>query len=89
MISIELKSPGSGQGPGYTTTIYPPAGRKPFHVDVSLADFEHDENSLGDAGARLDPARIKSIAFADITTLLGGAPGSNKIRIGPLDSLQY
>lgn len=84
-LSVEVKKAGSAQGPRYQTTIMPPAGRRVFHVDVSLADFEHDSNSPADPAGRLDPARIKSISFADVTALAGGAPGENRIWIANLE----
>ncbi len=86
-ISLELTKPGSSQGPRYMLTVFPPAGRKPFHVDVRLADFDHDENSP-DGPVRLDPARIKSIAFVDISAMMGGQIGSNKFWISKLEALR-
>jgi hypothetical protein len=81
-VSVELQKPGSSQGPRYTLTIFPPPGRKPFHVDVSLADFERDQNSPADSAGHLDPSRVKSITLTDITAMAGGEAGANRIWIG-------
>ena len=89
-ISIETKKPGAtgGQGPRYNFMIYPPEGRKVFHVNVSLADFEHDPNSPEDPAGKIEPSRIKSIAIGDITALTGGAATDNKIWIGRVEMLK-
>jgi len=90
VISVETKKPGSGggQGPRYNFTIYPPAERKVFRVNVSLADFEHDANSPEDPAGKLEASRIKSITIGDITALAGGAPTGNRIWIGRVELLR-
>ena len=82
-ISLELKKPGSTQGPRYSMTIFPPGGRKLFHVDVSLADFEYDTNSPADDAA-FDASRMKSLTFADVSGLGGAATGPNTIWLSNL-----
>ena len=86
-ISVETKKAGvsGGQGPRYTFLIYPPDGRKVFHVNVSLADFEHDANSPEDPAGKLEAGNIKSIAIGDITGLTGGAVVDNRIWIGAVE----
>jgi hypothetical protein len=59
LVSLEMK--GGGR---YHLSINPPAERKVFHVDLSLDDFEH-ENEAGPTN--FDPARWKSIAILDIS----------------------
>ena len=79
-LAIETKG-----GPRYNFILNPPAGRKVFHVNVNLADFEHDENSPADARGRLEPEQIKTVSIADITTMTGGAAADNKIWIGRIE----
>jgi hypothetical protein len=72
LVALETK-----QGARYHLTIYPPAGRKVFHVDLSLDDFEH-ENSAGPE--KFDPSHWKSITLADIS----GGSGANTFWLGNL-----
>jgi len=91
IISIETKKDGapSGQGPRYNFTLNPPDGRKVFRVNVSLADFEHDENSAVDPSGKIEANRIKTISIGDISALVnGGASGANTIWIGRLELLR-
>ncbi|HEY3741287.1 MAG TPA: hypothetical protein VGL53_15660 [Bryobacteraceae bacterium] len=90
VLSIEVKKTGatSGQGPRYNFEINPPEGRKVFRVNVSLADFEADENSAEDPAGKLEAGHIKSISIGDITALAGGAAGPNKIWIGPVEMVR-
>jgi hypothetical protein len=74
VISLELK-----QGGRYNLTIYPPGRREVFHVNVKLADFE--------GPGKLDPAQLKSLTIADITSANGGAPATNTIWIGKVETL--
>ncbi|MBZ5622370.1 MAG: hypothetical protein LAQ69_27105 [Acidobacteriia bacterium] len=74
VVSLESK-----QGKRYTVTIYPPGGREVFHVKLKLADFQ--------GPGRLDPAELKSLAISDITAASGGAPASNTIWIGKVETL--
>ena len=83
VVSLEMKKPGSDQGPRFNVTIYPPAGRKAFHVNLGLDAFEADQN----ATVKLDPARLKSIAITDITAAAGGEAGSNTIWIGKVEAV--
>jgi hypothetical protein len=88
VVSIEVRKEGaaSAEGPRYNFMIYPPEGRKVFRVNVSLADFDHDENSPEDSAGKLEAARIKTISIGDITSLTGGAAGAgNKIWIGRVE----
>ena len=89
-ISIETMKSGSGGGPGprYNFMIYPPEGRKVFHVNVKLSDFEHDENSPDDPAGQIEASRIKSIAIGDISALTGGAAIDKKIWIGRVEMLK-
>jgi hypothetical protein len=83
VVSLEMKKPGSDQGPRFNVTIYPPAGRKVFHVNLSLDTFEPDQNGT----VKLDPARLKSIAITDVTAAAGGEAGSNTIWIGKVEAV--
>ena len=83
VVSLEVKKAGSVQGPRFSATIHPPAGRKVFHVNLSLDTFEQDQNAPG----KLDPARLKSIAITDVTAAGGGDAGSNTIWIGKVEAL--
>jgi hypothetical protein len=56
-----------------------PGGRELFHVNLKLADFE-------DAG-KLDPAKLKSLGITGITAASGGAPATNTIWIGKVETL--
>jgi hypothetical protein len=85
VVSLELKKPG-GDGPRYTATIYPPANRKVFHVNLALSDFERDQNQSGSAPAKLDPSQLNSIAITDISAATGGDTGPNTIWIGNLEA---
>ena len=89
-LSIETTKPGApgGQGPRYNLIINSPEGRKVFHVNVSLADFEHDENSPEDLAGRLEGGRIRTLAIGDITALAGGAAADNKFWIGRVEMLK-
>ena len=78
-----MKKAGSVQGPRFSATIYPPAGRKVFHVNLSLDTFEQDQSGPG----KLDPSRLKSIAITDVTAAGGGDAGSNTIWIGKVEAL--
>jgi hypothetical protein len=86
LVSLEIKKPGSSQGPRYNLTIFPPGARKVFHVNLSLADFELDANTRIPGPGRLDPARLKSIAITDITVASGGDGGANTIWIGKVEA---
>jgi hypothetical protein len=88
-ISIETKKTGAatGQGPRYNFTINPPDGRKVFRVNVSLADFDHDENSAQDPAGKLEAAHIKSIAIVDVTAMVTGASAGNTIWIGRVEMI--
>jgi len=86
VVSLELKKPGSSQGPRYNATIFAPEGRKPFHVDVRLSDFEPDPNSREASLTKLEPSRLKSMAITDITVASGGEGGTNTIWIGNVGS---
>ena len=90
IISIETKKTGaaSGQGPRYNFTLTPPDARKVFRVNVSLADFEHDNNSAEDPAGNLEASHIKSIAIGDITALVGGAAVDNRLWIGRVEMLK-
>jgi hypothetical protein len=85
--SLELNAPGQSDGPRYNLTIFPPAERKPFHVNLRLADFEHDPNSPPPGPAHVDASRLKSIAISDITAADGGETGRNTIWIANLEAL--
>ena len=89
-ISIETKKPGvtGGQGPRYNFMINPPEGRTVFRVNVSLADFERDENSPDDPAGKLEASRIRSIGIGDLTAIVGGAVADNKIWIGRVEMLK-
>ncbi|MDP8981183.1 MAG: hypothetical protein M3O35_11390 [Acidobacteriota bacterium] len=84
VVSLEMKKPGSDQGPRFNVTIYPPAGRKMFHVSLSLEDFE--QNPAGTL--KLDPSRLKSITITDVTAVSGGEAGANTIWIGNVEALE-
>lgn len=71
LIALETK-----QGPRYNLTIYPPAGRKIFHVDLSLDDFERENGG----SEKFAPSRWKSIAVADIS----GGNAQNTLWLGNL-----
>src|SRR5258706_8030982 len=85
VISLELKKSG-GDGPRYTATIYPPANRKVFHVNLALSDFERDPNQANSSPAKLDPSQLNSIALTDISATTGGDAGPNTIWIGKLEA---
>jgi hypothetical protein len=74
IISLESK-----QGERYNLTVYPPGGRERFHVNLKLSDFE----GLG----KLNPAKLKSLGITDITVASGGAPATNTIWIGKVETL--
>lgn len=74
IVSLELK-----HGERYNLTIYPPGRRELFHVNLKLADFE--------GPGKLDPAKLKSLGIADITAASGGAPATNTIWIGKVETL--
>src|SRR5260370_41528593 len=86
VISLELKKPG-GAGPRYTATIYPPANRKVFHVNLALSDFQPDQTQPNSSPAKLDPSQLNSIAIMDISSSAGGDAGPNTIWIGKLEAL--
>jgi hypothetical protein len=73
VISLESK-----QGARHNMTIYPPGGRERFHVDLKLSDFE--------GPGKLDPRQLKTIAITDITAAAGGAPATNTIWIGKVET---
>ena len=75
-------------GARYTLTIFPPSGRKVFHVNLDLASFERDQNSPVGAPARVDPSRLKSLTITDINAAAGGDVGTNTIWIGNLAALK-
>jgi hypothetical protein len=70
LIALEMK-----QEARYHLTIYPPAGRKIFHVDLSLDDFERES---GTGPEKFDPSRWKSIAITDIS----GGNSANAFWLG-------
>jgi hypothetical protein len=91
ILSVEVSKPGSAQGPRYQFTVYPPKDKEVFHVNVKLADFEHDDSSLADTEDKLNPAKIKTISLADISALTGGGAadlGPNRLWIGKLEALR-
>jgi len=87
-IEVEKKGSATGQGPRYNFMFYPPDGRKVFRVNVSLTDFDHDDNSPEDPASKLEAGRIKTISIGDITAMAGGASGPNKIWIGPVEMVR-
>jgi hypothetical protein len=87
VVSLELKQPGGSNGPRYNLTIFPPADRKPFRVNLHLSDFERDPNSPVPGPARVDASRLNSLAITDVTTAAGGESGPNTIWIGHLEAL--
>lgn len=82
-ISLEMKKSGSTPEARYNLTIFPPAGRKVFHVNLSLDDFERDQNS---PAGKLDPSLLKSVAITDISTATSGEGGRNTIWIGKIEA---
>jgi hypothetical protein len=86
LISLEIKKRG-GDGPRYTITIFPPADRKVFHVNLALSDFQRDQTQPNAAPAKLDPSQLNSIAIMDISAAAGAEAGPNKIWIGKLEAL--
>jgi len=87
MLSLEMSQPRANDGPRYNLTIFPPADRKPFHVNLLLSDFERDANSPNLEPPRLDPSRLKSFTITDVTSVTGGETGANTIWIGNLQVL--
>ena len=86
-LSIELKMAGGGSGPRYSATIpvKASAGTDPQHVELSFSDFDHDENSPA-GPPMLDPTIIKSIWVVDISAMVGGELGPNKLVISALNA---
>jgi hypothetical protein len=72
LVALETK-----QGGRYHLTIYPPAGRKVFPVDLSFDDFERES---AEGPAKFDPSRWKSIAITDIS----GGNNANTYWLGNL-----
>jgi hypothetical protein len=70
LVALEMK-----QGARYNLTIYPPAGRKVFHVDLSLGDFERES---GTGPEKFHPSSWKSIAMIDVS----GANSANTFWLG-------
>ncbi|MBZ5606718.1 MAG: hypothetical protein LAP38_00560 [Acidobacteriia bacterium] len=87
VVSLELSEARKSDGPRYNLTIFPPADRKPFHVNLRLADFEHDPNSPVAGPAHVDASRLKSLTITDVTAASGGDTGSNRIWIGNVQAL--
>ena len=87
VISLELNEPHQSDGPRYNLTIFPPPDRKPFHVNLRLADFEHDANSPAPGPAHVDASRLKSLAITDVTAASGGESGPNTIWIAKVQAL--
>jgi hypothetical protein len=76
MVALEMK-----QGARYHQTIYPPAGRKVFHVDLSLGDFERESET---GPEKFDPSQWKTIGLTDITGATGGGTSANTFWLGNL-----
>jgi hypothetical protein len=87
VVSLELNAPHKSDGPRYNLTVFPPPDRKPFHVNLRLADFEHDANSPAPGPAHVDASRLKTLAITDITAASGGDGGPNTIWIANLEVL--
>jgi len=79
VVSLEMKGAAGKPGPRYNTTIYPPASKEVFHVNLSLADFE--------GPGKLDPAQLKTLSITDVTAAQGGATQANTIWIGKMEAL--
>jgi hypothetical protein len=62
-ITVEERTPGSNQGPRFNYTLDAPAGKHPVHTVIPFADFRPESGGE----ARPDPAKLKSIAFIDLT----------------------
>jgi hypothetical protein len=76
MVALETK-----QGGRYHQTIYPPAGRKVFHVDLNLGDFERETDT---GPEKFDPSQWKTIGFTDISGAIGGGTSANTFWLGNL-----
>jgi hypothetical protein len=74
VVALEMTKPGGGQGPRFTTQVYPPGGREVFHVDLKLENFTGE--------GHFDPARWRSIAILDVTGSAGGGGEPNTLWIG-------
>lgn len=72
LVAVEMSG-----GARYHLTIYPPAGRKLFPVDLSLDDFEKESAAGPD---KFDPSHWKSIVLADIS----GGNSTNTFWLGNL-----
>jgi hypothetical protein len=75
-ISLETK-----KGQRFNLTVYPPAKKEVFEVNLRLADFEGEDG-------RMDTAQWKSISIADITAVEAGKAPANSIWIGRMQALQ-
>ena len=75
-------------GARYNLTIFPPASRKVFHVNLDLASFERDQNAPASGPAHVDPSRLKSLTITDVSAAAGGDVGTNTIWIGNLTALK-
>ncbi|HWZ29963.1 MAG TPA: hypothetical protein VNX18_01440 [Bryobacteraceae bacterium] len=84
LVALEMKNPGHDQGARFNLTIFPPGERKLFHVNLGLDDFQRDQNS---ADGTLDPSRLKSVSFIDISGPSGGDNGPNTLWIGNVRAL--
>jgi len=74
MVALEMTNPDGGQGPRFTSLVYPPGGREVFHVDLKLENF--------DGIGHFDPAHWRSIAIVDVTGSAGGGGEPNTLWIG-------
>jgi len=74
VVSLELKD-----GKRFHQTIYPPAEREVFHVQLKFSDFE--------GNGKLDPTQLKSILLADVSAADGGG-SANTLWLGKVEGVR-
>jgi hypothetical protein len=82
IIQLEEKN-----GAKYNATAEIPAGATATRKTISFTDFTLADDSPPDPVGHLDRAQIKTIAFVDITGILGAGQGKNTLWIGPIRAL--
>jgi hypothetical protein len=74
-VSLETK-----KGERFNLTIFPPAKKEVFHVNLRLEDFEGD--------GKMNAGQWKSIAITDITAADGGVAPANTLWIGKMEGVE-
>jgi hypothetical protein len=87
MVYLEERSPGNSFGPRYSTVTTLGGGSQAEKKTLPLSGFKHDSTGPADPDGRLNPDRLKSISFVDVTAATSGPPKTNTLWFSGIEAL--